>query len=86
MKKKKELHKENFLNIKIEVPEKIGKSCKNALSIEAENNKMPRSNVLVKYNKNFLEIKITAKDLSALRAAMNTYLRWTIMCLKLINY
>ena len=75
----------NSLEIKLELPEKIGKCCAESIAIESKSYEMPRSQVKVTYEKNFLVIKIKAKDLSALRAATNTYLRWVILCCKLLE-
>ncbi len=75
----------NTLEIKLELPEKIGKSCAKSIAIESKSYEMPRSQVKVTYEKNFLVMKMKAKDLSALRAATNTYLRWIILCCKLLE-
>lgn len=37
---------------------------------------VPRTKVEIKNNKNKLVLSITADDVSALRAAVNSYLRW----------
>ncbi len=37
---------------------------------------VPRTKVEIKNNKNKLVLNITADDVSALRAAVNSYLRW----------
>jgi len=55
-----------------------------ALSPEA-GAKMPRTDVSITTEGNTLHIHITAKDLSALRAATNAYLRWVDMGLKLLE-
>jgi tRNA threonylcarbamoyladenosine modification (KEOPS) complex Pcc1 subunit len=76
----------NTLEIKLQLPKSIGKSCVKAIGIEARSYEMSRSKVDVSHDekKHFLKIKIKAKDLSALRAAMNTYLRWVIICQDLL--
>ena len=39
-------------------------------------NKIPKTNVEVKLSKNTFTISIESKDISSLRAASNSYLRW----------
>ena len=38
--------------------------------------KIPKTNVVLKCNQNTLTLKIESADLSSLRAACNSYLRW----------
>jgi KEOPS complex subunit Pcc1 len=45
--------------------------------------KSERSKTTVKAEGNKLKLKIEAEDLHSLRAAVNTYLKWIIMCEKL---
>jgi tRNA threonylcarbamoyladenosine modification (KEOPS) complex Pcc1 subunit len=40
------------------------------------NNKLPKTNVKVTLSKETFYLKIEAKDISSLRAASNSYLRW----------
>lgn len=77
----------NTLELKLQLPESVGKACEEAISIEAKSYDMPRSRVEVDYNEkeNFLKMEVRAKDLSALRAAMNTYLRWVVTCEDLLH-
>ncbi len=78
---------ENSLEIKLKLPGKVGKSCCQAIKVEAKDYKSSRSKVDVSYNekKEILKIEIKAKDLPALRAAMNTYLRLVITCEDLLE-
>ena len=39
-------------------------------------NKIPKTNVEVTYSGNILYLKIETSDISSLRAACNSYLRW----------
>jgi len=48
-----------------------------ASSLDPEiKNKIPKTSVEVILSGNIFKLKIEAKDLSSLRAACNTYLRW----------
>lgn len=77
----------NILEMNFKLEENIGKICEKAISLEAKTHEMPRSSVSIFYSKKdeILRIIIKSKDLSAMRAAMNTYLRWLILCCKLIE-
>ena len=78
---------ENSLKIKLKLLGKRGKIYAQSIKVEAEDNSSKGSKVEIKYNEKekALEIKIKAKDLSALRATMNTYLRWVIICEELVK-
>lgn len=73
--------------MKFRLRETTGKICEKAISLEAKTHEMPRSSVSIFYIKEdkILKIIIKSKDLSAMRAAMNTYLRWLILCCRLIE-
>jgi tRNA threonylcarbamoyladenosine modification (KEOPS) complex Pcc1 subunit len=48
-----------------------------AKSLEPEiKNKIPKTNARVNLSKNIFELEISANDISSLRAACNSYLRW----------
>jgi len=47
----------------------------NSLNPESKN-KIPKTNVKIFVDKNKLELNIESKDISSLRAASNSYLRW----------
>ena len=54
-----------------------------AKSINPEiKNKIPKTDVDLKLNKNIFLLKIISKDTSSLRAAINSYLRWIDTALK----
>lgn len=76
--------KKHHLEIKLKIPE-AGKACFQAIEIENKSYSTARSEVKVSYENEVLNIKIKAQDLSALRAAMNTYLRWIITCQELLS-
>lgn len=44
--------------------------------------KIPKTNVEISLSKNTLSLKIESEDVSALRAACNSYLRWINTALK----
>jgi tRNA threonylcarbamoyladenosine modification (KEOPS) complex Pcc1 subunit len=46
-----------------------------SLSPEVQH-KIPKSNVIFSVNKKTLKVIITSEDISSLRAACNSYLRW----------
>lgn len=73
----------NELTINLCMPEDLSEIC--IKSVTAEDRKFERSNVEVSRTKNGLKVYITANDLSALRAALNTYMRWIIMCCELVE-
>ena len=77
----------NSLKIKLKLPGKRGKIYAQSIKVEAKDNSSKRSKVEIEYDEKdeTLEIKIKASDLSALRAAMNTYLRWIIICEELLE-
>ncbi len=75
----------NELTIKLEIPEDISDICCRSIGIEAEC-EFNRSKIDLDYESSgLLKIRIKSDDLYALRAALNTYLRWVIMCCDLLN-
>ena len=58
----------------------------NALKPEIENSNTPRSKVLMKTEEQSLVIEFIAKDTSALRATMNSYLRLISVAMKLKKF
>lgn len=75
----------NELRIELRLPKEKVAVCQRALALETENESIQRSKIEVKEFANGLIILVRANDLSAMRAAINTYLRWVIMCCKLIE-
>jgi tRNA threonylcarbamoyladenosine modification (KEOPS) complex Pcc1 subunit len=73
----------NELTINLCMPEDLSEIC--IKSITTEDRKFERSNVEVSRTESGLLVYITAHDLSALRAALNTYMRWIIMCCELVG-
>lgn len=73
----------NTLSIEIETTPEKAEVCKKALELEPKTETLKRSKTEIENKGNTLIIKIKAKDLTALRASMNTYLRWVDMCLQI---
>ena len=62
--------------IKIELTEKLLGVIEIALVPEAETPSSDRSNTKVMIEDNYLVIQTQARDTTALRASLNSYLRW----------
>ncbi len=62
--------------IKIELNEKLLGVIETALVPEAETPSSDRSKTLVRIEDNYLVIQTQASDTTALRASLNSYLRW----------
>lgn len=75
----------NELEIRLKIPTEIARICCQSVGIEAKSEALSRSKVDLGYDENYLKLNIDAQDLSAMRAALNTYLRWIIMCCNLLN-
>ena len=65
-----------FTIIKIELNEKLVEVIETALIPEAETPSSDRSKTEVMIEDNYLVIKTHASDTTALRASLNSYLRW----------
>ena len=75
----------NELLVTLELPKETAETCIKSIRPEAENDIHERSQVELHYGGGLLVLRITATDLTAMRAALNTYLRWIIMCAGLIS-
>ena len=75
----------NELRIRLGVPTGIAEICCLSVEMEAKSEALPRSNVDLEYGRDYLSLNITSSDLGAMRAALNTYLRWVIMCCDLLR-
>jgi len=74
----------NTLSIKIGIPEYIAIICSKSIRPETKSASR-RSEVELRHHKDGLEIEIKSDDLHALRASLNTYVRWIVMCFDLIS-
>ncbi|MEA3255857.1 MAG: KEOPS complex subunit Pcc1 [Candidatus Altiarchaeota archaeon] len=75
----------NELRIRLGVPTEIAEICCRSVEIEAKSEALHRSNIDLEYGRDYLSLNINASDLGAMRAALNTYLRWIIMCCDLLR-
>ena len=73
----------NRLTVLLEIPKDAAETCCNAVGIEAGSAALQRASVKLAYEDNGLLVDISAQDLSSMRAALNTYLRWVGMCVDL---
>lgn len=79
---------QNSLEIKLQIPKNVGMEISKALDIESKDYEMRKyADVKINYlnDREILNITIKADDISSLRAAMNTYLKWIIMCQELLK-
>jgi tRNA threonylcarbamoyladenosine modification (KEOPS) complex Pcc1 subunit len=72
----------NELSVRIQVPRVRAEACLASIRPELEAGAHDRSTVELSYDGELI-LDVTARDLHAMRAAVNTYLRWVDMCLKL---
>lgn len=56
----------------------------NALRVEGERN-IPRTSVRLELGQKYLKIFIDATDINALRAAINSYMRWINLCMRILE-
>ncbi|HDH41218.1 MAG TPA: hypothetical protein ENG12_02270 [Candidatus Altiarchaeales archaeon] len=73
----------NYLDVDIHVPSEVAEVCYRAIEMETKSRALHRSKITLSHTRNLLSLRIIAKDLTALRGSMNTYLRWIGMCLNL---
>jgi len=72
-------------SISIQVDEALAKVLDGSLTPEAERPSSARSSVSLEPSGSLLELRIIASDVTALRAAVNSYLRWVDAILDLLN-
>jgi len=75
----------NTLELEFHAPEEQAKAILRSINIEAEKDFHSRSKVSFEYSDGKVVMRVFASDLSAMRAAVNTYLRWIIMCDSIIK-
>lgn len=75
--------KMNVLGVRINVPSEVADVCCRAIEMETKSNALHRSEITLDREGNFMNLRINAEDLTALRGSMNTYLGWISMCLNL---
>jgi len=72
----------NELVVRVQAPDRQAEACLKSLGPELDSAVYERSSAELSYDGE-LVLRIKARDIHALRAAANTYLRWLDMCLKL---
>lgn len=79
------LAEEARAEIGIEGPEELLNILFGALQPEAERPSSPRSEVSIEVSGGSLRVRVRADDISALRAALNSYLRWAGAILDVVD-
>jgi len=74
----------NELLVSLKVKPEVARVCLDSIKPEIDADMHGRSTVELSYDKE-LVLRISAKDLHAMRAAANTYIRWLDMCVKLMD-
>ena len=72
----------NELTLKVETSSDVASAIIDSVQPEISSNQHGRSSVDLSYD-GVLNLRVNSSDLHALRAAVNTYLRWLDMSLKL---
>jgi len=75
----------NTLQITVDLGEEKASAIAKAIGLEAGSELMRRSSVSVTSDVGQLTLDVQAKDIHGLRASLNTYMRWVIMCDELIE-
>jgi tRNA threonylcarbamoyladenosine modification (KEOPS) complex Pcc1 subunit len=73
----------NELTVEAEAKSEVHDAILASIQTEIDEDTHKRSKIKIKSEKDKIILQITAKDLTALRAAANTYLRYLDMALKL---
>lgn len=71
--------------IRVISKKKLAKIIEGSLKPEVDDPVSNRSQVQIEADDDIIRIKITATDLSALRAALNSYLRWVDAILEVVE-
>ncbi|MFH0861527.1 MAG: KEOPS complex subunit Pcc1 [Candidatus Altiarchaeota archaeon] len=72
----------NELTVSLKVPKEAADAVLKSIKPEIDADIHERTDISLTYDKELI-LRIEAKDLHAMRAAANTYIRWLDMCLKL---
>jgi tRNA threonylcarbamoyladenosine modification (KEOPS) complex Pcc1 subunit len=73
------------LEVTIDLPLHAARICAESIQMEAQSEALSRSKIDLSCREDALIFRVAASDLSSMRAAMNTYLRWINMCASLID-
>jgi tRNA threonylcarbamoyladenosine modification (KEOPS) complex Pcc1 subunit len=68
------------LEVTINLPIHAAQICRDSIQMEAQSEAISRSRITLSCQGDNLLFHVSAADLPAMRAAMNTYLRWINMC------
>ena len=71
--------------VRVEASEELVNILLGALQPEAERPSSPRSRVSMEAEGRWLIMRINASDIAALRAALNSYLRWAAAVLDVVD-
>ena len=74
----------NELSLRLNMPPDVARVCCDSVGMEIQNETTSRSQVLMNYDSHGLELHVSSQDLISMRASLNTYFRWTIMCYDLL--
>ena len=72
-------------SIRVEVPEGVSDIIEESLSPEVDHPSSKRSNVKVSINEGLVILTIEASDVVAMRATINSYLRWVKTILDVVD-
>jgi len=70
----------NTLEVKLSLTAEKAEALAEALKVDADASSFERSSVKVGRAGGDVTVLIEARDLAALRAAANTFMRWIVMC------
>ena len=73
----------NELTVRLQAPGEVAAATLESIKPEINAEIHGRSTVDLRYEGGELILHVSAKDLHAMRAAANTYIRWLDMCAKL---
>lgn len=73
----------NRLEVYLKIPAHAAEICRRSVEIETQSEALLRSKVELSCAGEGLKMTVDAADLSSMRAALNTYLRWISMCVDL---
>lgn len=71
------------LQVDLEVPDRVAKACVESMAPEID--EPNKSHVELYGTDHGIRIIVSADDFSSLRAALNTYLRWVITSVEVLN-
>lgn len=73
------------LVLSIELSQELASKVIESMQVELSQ-EMARTEVSIDYRDNTLILTISTKDLSSMRAALNSYLRWLNLCINTLKF